>query len=550
MGCEVRQYGRVGKMLRVIIADDEPKVNLLLQKIVNWESLGFEIAGTAQDGISALELIRKEQPDLLMTDIRMPGCDGMELIRQAKEIKSDIAIIVVSGYRQFEYARTALKYGVEDYLLKPVKADELTRLLKSIYGKKAEQMKLEEWKEDVSRKMLKEGQRNRERLIGSLKDYGKKGASFPDRNTVNQEYGCEFGEGAYQVILIKPDIPTAQDNQDAYKIMMKRTLATAEKYVGEFSDEAAAAMKDEGIFLVIQTETYDAVRVKKYLTKIRKEIENQRDLFWGITVSVTMSRIRKRIEELPDAVREVMRLGKDRILGSRNEWLEAAESGESAEESGYNVSPSMRKRFLEAGEYLDVEKFCQELVRLQNEILAYPKLTGQTVYECFLEAAEACLGGLRQNEKVNEEEIKQELLSRYHMCTSVQEVFDLLKDYVGNILRTCSEQKEKKEMRPITEAKKYIQQHFREPLKLEEVSRVIGFNATYFSTVFKKETGKSFLDYLTEVRMNKAKQLLCRGDLSVNDVAEEVGYQDLKYFSKLFKKAAGISPSDYKKLYQ
>lgn len=537
-------------MLRVIIADDEPKVNLLLQKIVNWESLGFEIAGTAQDGISALELVRKERPDLLMTDIRMPGCDGMELIRQAKVIKSDIAIIVVSGYRQFEYARTALKYGVEDYLLKPVKADELIRLLKNIYGKKAEQLKLEEWREDVSRKMQKEGQRNRERLIGSLKDCGKKGATFPDRNTVNQEYGCEFGEGTYQVILIKPDIPMVQENQDTYKIMMKRALTTAEKYMNEFSDEAAAAMKDEGIFLVIQTETYDSVQVKKYLTKIRKEIENQRDLFWGISVSITMSRTGKRIEELPNAVREVMRLGKDRILGGRREWLEAAENRDTLEEEEYNISPAMRKRFLEAGEYLDGEKFCSEAERLKTEMLACPKLTGQMVYECFTEAAEACLSGLRQNEKLSEEEIKQELLCRYHMCTSVQEVFELLENYMGNLLRICSEQKEKKEMRPITEAKRYIQQHFQEPLKLEDVSRVIGFNSTYFSTVFKKETGKSFLDYLTEVRMNKAKQLLCRGDLSVNDVAEEVGYQDLKYFSKLFKKAAGISPSDYKKLYQ
>lgn len=275
-------------MLRVIIADDEPKVNLLLQKIVDWESLGFEIVGTAQDGISALEMIERERPDLVMTDIRMPGCDGMELIRRTKEIKSDIAIIVVSGYRQFEYARTALKYGVEDYLLKPVKADELTRLLKNIYSKKAEQMKQEQWKENVSQKMLKDGRRNRERLIGDLKNCGKRGVVFPGREAVNQEYDCEFGGGMYQVILIKPDIPSAQENQDTYKIMMKRGLAITEKYMHEFSDEAAAAIENEGIFLIIQMKEYDSVRVKKYLTKIRKEIENQRDLFWGITVAITI----------------------------------------------------------------------------------------------------------------------------------------------------------------------------------------------------------------------------------------------------------------------
>lgn len=537
-------------MLRVVIADDEPKVNLLLQKIVNWEALGFEIVGTAQDGIHALELIKKEKPDLVMTDIRMPGCDGMELIRQAKEANPDILFIVVSGYRQFEYARTALKYGVEDYLLKPVKADELTRLLKKIYEKKSEQIKLEEWKENVSQKIQRDTQRNRERLIGTLVSSGEKQIDFPDYNTVNQEYGCQFEEGVYQVILITPNLPQIQENPDTYKIMMKRALAIVEKYMKEFSREAVAAIKSEGIFLIIQSESYDSVLVKKYLTKIRKEIENQRDLFWGIRVSVTVGKCRKSIRELPEAVKEVVRWGKDRILPGKGDWIEIGEMESISGEMGYRMSTPLRKSFYEMGEYLDYGKFCRELETLEKEISSSAKITGQMVYECFLETAEACLNGLKENEKLNEEEIKQELINHYYMCSSLKDVFSVLRDDMGKVFKTCIELKEKKEMRPITEAKNYIQEHYREALKLEEVSRVIGFNATYFSTVFKKETGKSFLDYLTEVRMNKAKQLLCRGDLSVNDVAEEVGYQDLKYFSKLFKKATGISPSEYKKLYQ
>ena len=121
---------------------------------------------------------------------------------------------------------------------------------------------------------------------------------------------------------------------------------------------------------------------------------------------------------------------------------------------------------------------------------------------------------------------------------------------MSDLIENFEKKKETKEQKPITEAKRYIQKHYLEPLKLEDVSKRIGFNATYFSSVFKKETGKNFLDYVTELRMNKAKQLLCSGEMSVNDVAEAVGYQDLKYFSRLFKKNAGISPSDYKKLYQ
>ena len=99
-------------MIKVVLADDEKKVVLLLQKLIDWEKQGFEIVGIANDGIHALELVRDKQPQLLITDIRMPGCDGIELIRQARELQPGIHFVIISGYRQFEYAQNALKYGV------------------------------------------------------------------------------------------------------------------------------------------------------------------------------------------------------------------------------------------------------------------------------------------------------------------------------------------------------------------------------------------------------------------------------------------------------
>lgn len=101
-------------MLRVVLADDENKVILLMQKLIDWEALGYEIAGTANDGLRALELVREKQPHLLITDVRMPGCDGIELIQRAKALQPKLHFIVISGYRKFEYAQNALKYGVEE----------------------------------------------------------------------------------------------------------------------------------------------------------------------------------------------------------------------------------------------------------------------------------------------------------------------------------------------------------------------------------------------------------------------------------------------------
>lgn len=130
-------------MLRVVLADDEKKVLLLMCKLIDWESLGFEIVGMASDGMHALEMIRDKQPHLLVTDIRMPGFDGIDLIRQAKQIQPGLHFIVVSGYAQFEYAQNALKYGVEGYLLKPLKVQEMTDLLTGLKGKLSEQATIE-----------------------------------------------------------------------------------------------------------------------------------------------------------------------------------------------------------------------------------------------------------------------------------------------------------------------------------------------------------------------------------------------------------------------
>ena len=119
-------------MLKVVIADDEARILSLIRLLPDWDALGIEVAGTAGNGLEALALIERERPDILITDIRMPGCQGLELIERARRIVPDIEIIIISGYAHFEYAQTAIKLGVGDYLLKPIKKDELTATLSKL----------------------------------------------------------------------------------------------------------------------------------------------------------------------------------------------------------------------------------------------------------------------------------------------------------------------------------------------------------------------------------------------------------------------------------
>lgn len=527
-------------MLKVVLADDEKKVVLLLQKLIDWEKLGYEIVGIANDGIRALELIKEQQPQLLITDIRMPGCDGIELIQQARDIQPKIHFIIISGYSQFEYAQSALRYGVEDYLLKPLKKNELSSILLRIREKLGEEAEIEY-------RLRKDKEKKQEVLLSLLKSCVDRQQAFLSVDQMNDEFGFHFADGAYCAVLIKPDISDAEKNQDGYRLLMQHSLEIVRREVNTIADESAVSIWREGIAVVMNCRNYHAVEVKQCFTKIRNEIENQRELFWNINVTVCMGSRKTTTEQLTESMKEALWLCKDRICKTRV-WRDAA-SEKIDFQKRYQMDSAQKKRFQEAAEYLNADQFDMELTKSVYKILQDKQLNGQMMEDWFDQVVRACVFGMEQNGE-EEEFFSEKMYENFWYCTNVQEVVLLLQRNIRQKVLQLNEEKAFQEARPITEAKKYIQEHYQEALRLEDVSRVVGFNATYFSTLFKKETGQNFTDYLTELRINKAKEFLCEKDTMISDVAEMVGYKDLKYFSRLFKKITGISPSDYKKLYR
>ena len=262
-------------MLRVVLADDENKVILLMQKLIDWEALGYEIAGTANDGLRALELVREKQPHLLITDVRMPGCDGIELIQRAKALQPKLHFIVISGYRKFEYAQNALKYGVEDYLLKPLKQEELTGILLRLKEKMGQEAALEF-------QLKRSGEHQQELLLDALLGTAERGTSFLSAGQANGEYGFHFGSGTYAAAVIRVDVPDAESYQDGYRILLRHALEIVRRESGLLTEEFAASLGHAGIAVLLYLRAYHAVEVTQCFTKIRKEIENQRDLFWNV----------------------------------------------------------------------------------------------------------------------------------------------------------------------------------------------------------------------------------------------------------------------------
>lgn len=523
-------------MLRVVLADDENKVILLLQKLIDWESLGYEIAGTANDGLRALELVRQEQPDLLITDIRMPGYSGIELIQRAKELQPNLHFIVISGYRKFEYAQTALKYGVEDYVLKPIKQDELTSILLRLKDKLGEEAALEF-------RLKKSGERQQELLMASLADAAEHQQSF----SAYADKRFHSSVGICFAALVRVDMAGAARTLDSCQVILRYALEIVRRELRTLTDVYAAAARKEGVAVVLRMSAYRTVAVKQCFTKIQKEIEQQRDMFGDLRCTVCLGSRQTSFEEVVLSMRQALWLCRDHLCRTQS-WRDA-ETDRPALGQQYVMEAAQKKRFQVAAECLDEERFRQELEESFAAVRSRPDLNGQMLEDWFHQVLEACLYGMRQTGQVDGR-FPAEMEDRFWLCADTRDVFETLRDGVCRQIRQLEAERSLRETRPITDAKRYIQQHYRELLRLEDVSSAVGFNATYFSTLFKKETGQNFVDYLTELRIGKAKELLSGDDLSVQDVAEMVGYQDLKYFSKLFKKTTGVSPSDYKKLYR
>jgi two-component system response regulator YesN len=157
-------------MRRVLIADDEAKVALLIKNLIRWDELGLQLVATAHDGLSALALIEEHRPEIVITDIRMPGYDGIELIERAKRQNPDIDFIIISGYRHFDYAQKAIRFGVEDYLLKPLKAVEINQTLRKMVDKYAERDQARRRDANYSARVESDERRLHEQFMSRLID--------------------------------------------------------------------------------------------------------------------------------------------------------------------------------------------------------------------------------------------------------------------------------------------------------------------------------------------------------------------------------------------
>lgn len=525
-------------MYRVIIADDEPKVSQLIKALIDWTLLGLDLVAIANDGIEALKYIEQYHPDIVITDIRMPGYDGLELIRKANLINPRIDFVIISGYQHFDYAHNAIKYGVKDYLLKPLNKDEinqtLSKMIERYQERDLDRVSIEKHHFDE----IKKGHDNfYEHLL--LKPLRREIAI----EDINQEFRTHFVKGCFQSIVLKIDVDAGLKQAEILDMLLSKVQQIVQVRLRANCEELIQVKDGDRLILFINTQNESKKELRKALHRILEESHLLRDLFNDLVVTAGMGITVYSLEEAHrsfNSARDVIFERIDRGCGNILEY-EALENRELQD----ILTPEKRRRLVDMIEILDIEGVIFWLNQTQKALKGE---SGKTVYKVIKEIAEIVIYELKHHLNLQLEVIEKQALN-LEMQTSRKTLFDHLEKCVTIWLTQVVAQKQSESNKPIRDAQKYILDHYASNLNLENISQMIGFSASYFSTLFKKETGYNFLEYVTLIRIKMAKEQLSESSKSVIEIANDVGYHDIKHFTKQFKKITGLNPSQYRKLY-
>lgn len=535
--------------MKVIIADDEDKICQLIYRLVDWDDLDMQVKAIVHNGIEALDAIEKYHPDIVITDIRMPGYDGLEMISRAKEISDTIDFIIISGYRHFEYAQNAIRYGVKEYLLKPIKKVELMDTLvriKEAYLERTEKLSTEERyritvKNSVDKLravfftevLFKKEKRNKEVTI----------------ENINEEYRYKFSKGCFQIVLIKID-GINHSFQSNITYIQDKVFQYIHKYLIDQCIELELIFDNSLCYVLLNYDINNKKGIRRTLKSLLAELLLQKDILENLKITIGVGIVQEELCDLRVSLKSATWAIEQRLILGVNKVIE----GESVSLNDFADSKlfyDFNKKMLESLEKLDESLLIKALGFLQKSLKEKETTTGHEVLQMVKESMNLYLFTMRQNKfMIKDTDVSfEKFIDEIENIGLMEEIFSYLTKTIVSSFRQAVAEREQEDNKPIRDAKKYIKEHYNEAISLEIVSNYVGFNATYFSFLFKKETGANFSEYLTGIRMEKAKELLKETNLSVATICEEVGYSDNKHFTKGFAKYTNLKPNEYRKIY-
>lgn len=535
-------------MLKVFLVEDEIVVREGIKNNINWEENGFNFCGEASDGELAYPMIQKARPDIVITDIQMPFMNGLELSRLIKTEMPWIKIIFLSGYGEFEYAKEAINIGITEYLLKPITGVELMKCMKvvrdHIVKEQEEKANLEKFKREMKEYEADEKRRLFNDLVGSTQ-------SLSSILARGNELNLELSALSYNIILFKMN-PTKQS--EARTALLIETQQEIDAYLEGKADAIKFDCFLEGMAILVKGNSIEeTIKIQEYyINQIKQVMSSHKDIsyFGGIGMPV------KRLGELPLSFHEASRAFAYRYIWDINEILDyftISEEHITANRSGGlnmgNVVQLEKKKvedFLKSGNKEDINYFVEGYLKcIGNENKSSLLFRQYMVMDMYYIVA-GFLEELGYGAAAVEEPFKDSLQVKLQISS-----FEFTKQYIEKIFTKAIEFRDviasKHYNDMINKAKVYINDNYtNEDISLNLVASSVFISPSHFSAVFSQKTGQTFIKYLTDLRMNKAKELLKCTDMRTSEIGYFVGYKDPHYFSYLFKKTQNCTPKQYR----
>ncbi|MBS4192093.1 response regulator [Bacillus sp. FJAT-49705] len=524
-------------MLKVLVVDDEVLERKALTKIINGFSEDVIVIGEAPNGRLAIEMTLKDRPDIIFMDIKMPGIDGVQAVKEIKKIDSSIRFIMVSAFNTFEYAKLVMQQGVKEYILKPSRKQDILESLQRVSVEIREE-----------RKRINEEQSLRENLDRAVSIAGKEWVNTLLMNQVkditfdewSELLGVEITYG-YMMLFSLQEVARSEhfinDKKTWYSWLKDALKLVVKKYelmVGPIIDTQVPV-------LFLCRKTTEKVHFKTNAINIIEDMNHlfQKESFHaelrvGVGLPYTHACEQyKSYHEAQSALQQLIKMPNQKFLFGNHERGSEISSSTNVLEVEKHLLGAVRQ-----GDVNQVSVIFEQFVRqLSANQQKSPKMFSKSFDELFILVSRMLhdLGiGYEQTPTINQSE-------------DLNIFYEKGKTYLLSVVHHVQDWRNNHAKGMLQKAKEFIEKNYAESINLELVAEYVELSPFYFSKLFKDRFGITFIDYLTEVRMNQAKMEMLDDGKSLKEICYSVGYKDPNYFSRVFKKHTGLSPSEFRK---
>lgn len=533
--------------MKLLIVDDDDIIRAVVKNIVIEEKLDFEAIEEAENGEVAVEKALQCRPEIIITDIRMPGTDGLSFIERTRKSLQDSKFIILSGYDDFGFAQKAIKFGVCEYLLKPYAREELVTLLKNYIGIINNENELKLRTQNIRRQFYGNIDTLKDKILEKTLEK-KQPRPFSLLNRISDITGLDLEGDLYLILYIDIDRKEAvcRDiySQDT-ELMEFAVKNIVSELIAEIYPAATFVNSKQAVVSVIPfkggKQEFEA-KVRFLSEKIRYMVNK----FLKHTVTICISSTFSSFEDAPEAYTEVRNAVLLKLFKGYDSTFKS--SMLITKDTEFNIDTDVFETILQHILNVDEVKLNFEIEKLFTRISGSHSFNPLSIKKAFSKLAVFIYNGV-SGQGFNVDHVYGEDIDCWNTISRMEVLGDLkswVKNFMQSILVYIKQRKDGRKGKNITEALKYINDNYSKDFTLEDIAEMVHLNCNYFSELFKKEVGKNFVDYVAEVRIEKAKKLLSGQERKVSEIAKEVGYRNADYFSKVFKRITGESPRNYR----